>query len=396
MYPHSFRTSRHPIGVAIHSWRLISLSTVLIGSGFLFAAPTTAEDDPGVGKRDAETASSRVSYPPAVVDKADAVLKQAGLRRSGKAIQSTEAAELNRLLSGITRRRRELRLEQKVFTEAQNNVDIIVAEIDKLNHHDGELNLQLARVAGLDVAGNNRIVAMINATRTRIGELRKQRTLQVKIVESVRAAFNQSEEKYAETVFQARKRVDELSANIDSQLDDPQVQIAINVMHANFDVPKEIGSNQILRALDYRLRDFEKEVFQEDISLEVAPGGSLLTMVSVNQQAIRMVIDSGATLITLPADVAAKLQIVIPEDAPVLQLVVANGTQITGRRVILESVRVGQFEAKNVEAVVLQPINAKAEPLLGLSFLDRYKFELDSSAKTLGLLRVDDSEDQSP
>jgi aspartyl protease family protein len=105
-----------------------------------------------------------------------------------------------------------------------------------------------------------------------------------------------------------------------------------------------------------------------------------------------MVIDSGATLITLPADAAAKLQIVIPPDAVLVNLVLANGQKIGGRRVTLGSVRVGQFEAKDVEAVVLEPMGVTAEPLLGLSYLDRYKFELDPAAKTLGLLRVDDSE----
>ncbi|MBB3209637.1 aspartyl protease family protein [Rhodopirellula rubra] len=335
-------------------------------------------------------------YSEAVVAKADAVLKDAGLRRSGKALQSTEAAELSRVLSGITRSRRELRLEQKKLLDTQTKLASIEAEISKLNRQDGELNLQLARVAGLDVSSNNRLVALINATRTQISELRKQRTAQQSVVRAVRSQVNQSEEKYAESVFQARKRITDLTQAITEDLQDPKVQIAIDVMHANFDVPKEVDAMSILRALDNRLRDFEKEVFRETIPLDVGSNGSLFTMVSVNQQAIRMVIDSGATLITLPADAAAKLHVTVPDDAPVVPLVLANGGKINGRRVVLETVRVGQFEAKDVEAVVLEPIAANAEPLLGLSFLDRYKFELDSSAKTLGLLRIDESDAKSP
>ncbi len=335
-------------------------------------------------------------YSEAVVAKADAVLKDAGLRRSGKALQSTEAAEFSRLLSGITRSRRELRLEQKNLLDTQTKLASIEAEISKLNRQDGELNLQLARVAGLDVSSNNRLVALINATRTQISELRKQRTAQQNVVRAARSQVNQSEEKYAESVFQARKRITDLTQAITEDLQDPKVQIAIDVMHANFDVPKEVDAMSILRALDNRLRDFEKEVFRETIPLDVGSNGSLFTMVSVNQQAIRMVIDSGATLITLPADAVAKLHVIVPDDAPVVPLVLANGGKINGRRVVLETVRVGQFEAKDVEAVVLEPIAANAEPLLGLSFLDRYKFELDSSAKTLGLLRIDESDAKSP
>ncbi|MCM2374863.1 retropepsin-like aspartic protease family protein [Aporhodopirellula aestuarii] len=339
---------------------------------------------------------SHAPFSDAVVAKADAVLKDAGLRRSGKGLQSTEAADLSRQLSGITRERRELRLEQKALTETLAKQNAIEAEISKLNLQDGELNLQLARVAGLDITSNNRIVALINAIRSQTVELRKQLNAQQDVVRAARSKLNQSEEKYAEAIFQARKRVNELSQTITSRLKAPQVQIAIDVVHANFEVPKEIDATSILRTLDNRLREFEKEVFQETIPLDVGANGSLFTMVSVNQQAIRMVIDSGATLITLPADVAQKLQVTIPDDAPVVPLVLANGGKINGRRVLLETVRVGQFEAKNVAAVVLEPIAANAEPLLGLSFLDRYKFELDSSAKTLGLLRIEESDAKSP
>jgi aspartyl protease family protein len=340
----------------------------------------------------ASAANSTAPFAAAVVEKAEGILQEAGLRRSGKAIQSTEAAELSRLLSGINRERRELRLQQKAFAEYQSRLAAFETEIDKLNAQDGELNLQLARVAGLDVAGNNRIVAMINATRTQISQLRKQRSEHTKKTQEARATLNTAEQKYAESVFQARKRLDELSTDVTTKLQDRQVQIALDVMHANFEVPKEIEADQIMRAFEYRLRDFEKEVFQETIPLEVATNGALHTTVSINQQSIRMVIDSGATLITLPADAAAKLQIVIPPDAVLVNLVLANGQKIGGRRVTLGSVRVGQFEAKDVEAVVLEPMGVTAEPLLGLSYLDRYKFELDPAAKTLGLLRVDDSE----
>lgn len=359
------------------------------------SAAMTIADEASPAAADAEK-TAPVSYPPAVVEKADKVLKDAGLRRSGKTIQSIEAAELSRLLSSLTRSRRELRLQKKTLAEAEAKTAAIEMEIDKFNRRDGELNLQLARIAGRDVTSNNRLVALINATRTQVSELRKQQNLQTKATQRVRSALNDAEQQYAESVFQARKRIDQLGEKIEHRLQDSQVQIAIDVMHANFDVPKEIGAEQILRSLDHRLRDFEEEVFQEDIPLQAASNGALHTMVSVNQKSIEMVVDSGATLITLPAGAAAKLNITIPANAPVLQLALANGDQITGRRVTLESVRVGQFEAKDVDAVVLEPIPGNAQPLLGLSFLDRYKFELDAAAKSLGLLRIDHAESKSP
>lgn len=354
-----------------------------------------ADEAGGIGTGAASQASDSpaVKYSDAIVEKADKVLLDAGLRRSGNSLQCTDAAAFSRLLSALARNRRELRLEQNAVAEAQAKLTAFENRLNQLQRQDGEFNLQLARVAGLDVAKNNRIVAMINATRTQIGQLQKQRVAHEKTVQAMRGQLNTAEQSYAESVFQARKRCDELEQTIQTQLQDGQVKIAIGVIHANFDVPIEIDAEQIIQSLENRLRDFEKEVFQETIALEASRSGALFTMVSVNQQSIRMIIDSGATLITLPADAAEELQVVVPDDAPILRMQLANGQQISGRRIVLASVRVGQFEAKDVDAVVLEPITQKAEPLLGLSYLDRYKFELDSSAKTLGLLRVDDSDE---
>ncbi|WP_246113021.1 retropepsin-like aspartic protease [Allorhodopirellula solitaria] len=349
-------------------------------------------DGPTAAASDSNTTAPSVTYSAAVVEKAETVLLDAGLRRSGKSIQSTDAAELSRTLSGLGRERRELQLQQKAFTVSQNQGAMFENEINQLKNQDGELNLQLARVAGIDVAKNNRLVALINATRTKIEQLKKQHGEHKELIQKARAKINTAEQGYAESVFQVRKQIDELEDTIQTQLENGQVQIAISVMNANFDVPKDVDAEQVLHAIENRFRDFEQEVFQETIELNAAPSGALYTMVSVNQQSVRMIIDSGATLVTLPADAAKELQIVVPDDAPILRLQLANGQQISGRRVKLSSVRVGQFEAEDVDAVVLEAIPLKAEPLLGLSYLNRYKFELDSAGKTLGLLRVDDAD----
>lgn len=378
---------------------LIGMSVVSVATSW----PVTVHADDGGGSATGggsvsgaasqNSASPTPTFSDAVVAKADKILLIAGLRRSGNSLQCTDAAEFSRLLSGLARSRRELRLQQQASAESQAKLTALDNELDQLQRQDGELNLQLARIAGLDVTKNNRIVAMINATRVQMGQLQKQRAAHEKAAQAARGQVNTAEQTYAESVFQVRKRFDELEQTIDTHLQDGQVKIAISVIHANFDVPTEIDAGQIIRAVENRLRDFEKEVFQETIALEVSLSGALFTMVSVNQQSVRMVIDSGATLITLPADAAAELHVVVPDDAPILRMQLANGQQISGRRIVLASVRVGQFEAKDVDAVVLEPFAQKAEPLLGLSYLDRYKFELDPAGKTLGLLRVDESDD---
>lgn len=66
----------------------------------------------------------------------------------------------------------------------------------------------------------------------------------------------------------------------------------------------------------------------------------------------------------------------------------ADGREIPGRAVTLAQVSVGQFEAEKVEPAVLDAVAINAEPLLGISFLGNFKFEIDTADKSLKLLRV--------
>lgn len=333
-------------------------------------------------------ARAQEPYAESVVAKADEILKNAGLRRSGKTLQATDAAELSRELSSLNRERRELRLQQTEFQDAEKQLAVFDQNLAGLNRTDRNLNLQLAQVAGTDVAGNNRIVAMINATRSQVVETRRLQTAHAATIRRLRGELNNAEQAYSEKIFQARKMLDELHSNIDKSFADPQFKIALDVMHRNFEVPSDLNSSQVLRSLENRLVTFEEEVFQDSIDLEVGTNGSLFAMVSVNNQPIRMVVDSGATLITIPANTAKELNLDVPADAKIVNLALANGQRITARRIQLASVRVGEFEATEVDAVVLEPIAGSAQPLLGLSYLNRYKFELNPTAKTLGLLRI--------
>lgn len=93
-------------------------------------------------------------------------------------------------------------------------------------------------------------------------------------------------------------------------------------------------------------------------------------------------------MISLPFRTATSLGITAPPDARALQLVMADGRTIPGRLVKLARVRIGKFEAKNVEAAILDPVAKGAEPLLGMSFLENFKFEVDVNERTLRMLRV--------
>lgn len=106
----------------------------------------------------------------------------------------------------------------------------------------------------------------------------------------------------------------------------------------------------------------------------------------------RMVVDSGASAISVPSALARKLGVEPASSDPDIMVGMADGRRIPAKLVRLDSVRVGRFTAEDVECIVLGPEATDAPPLLGMSFLGQYKFELDAGAAPLKMVKVDSGE----
>ncbi len=333
-----------------------------------------------------ETAKKK--YPPDVVAKAEIVLRESGLRQSGKSIQATDTAEIGRAITGLARERRELRLLHQDWKKVADQIASIKQELRRLNAQDIELNLQLVRVADGDVRANNQVVALINASRARTKSLIDGRQQLSQDLDARQAKLRDAETAYADTVLAIRKDYQALYDKIATSLEEKKVQIAIDVMHRNFETPASVTAGTILSALDTRIGRIEAEVFSEVVPLQVRRN-LLLVDVVVGKETIPMVVDSGAAMVVLPSRIAAQLGVEVPLDAKQVQVVMASGGRIVARAITLPRMRIGGFEAEEVDAVVLDAAADAAEPLLGLSFLSRFKFEIDQSKKTLKMLRVE-------
>lgn len=325
-----------------------------------------------------------------VVAKADTILEGVGLRRSGKTLAATNTSEISRAIAGLSKDRRALRQVHLDWRAVADRMEAIRKEMEELNSQDGKLSFQLATLPGDDVLTNNRYIAMINATRARIRELvtERDRLKENQLIEK-RNTLNKAESDYANLVLAIRRSYREIHTKLAKDLETEPVKIALRVMTANFETPSEVTADMVLSALDKRIEKIEQEIFSENITLEV-DRGSMYVTVSVGNKTARMVVDSGATLVSLPASTANDLGINIPADARKMKLIMADGRTIDARAVTLARVRVGEFEATNVEAAVLDVVATGAEPLLGMSYLSNFKFEIDSAAKSLKMLRVGD------
>ncbi len=115
------------------------------------------------------------------------------------------------------------------------------------------------------------------------------------------------------------------------------------------------------------------------IVLSAGQGGHFFTPGSINGKAVEFVVDTGATYISMGAAEAARLGIDYSKGQRGMSNT-ANG-QIVVYRVTLPSVRVGDVQVYNVEAVVAQlPM---PQVLLGNSFLTRFQMKRENDTMTL-------------
>jgi aspartyl protease family protein len=115
------------------------------------------------------------------------------------------------------------------------------------------------------------------------------------------------------------------------------------------------------------------------IVLTAGDGGHFLTAGSINGKSVQFMVDTGATAVAMGAAEAKRMGIDYTAGKPV-RMSTANG-QALGYLLTLNSIRIGDVEVQNVEAIVAQ--QAMPYVLLGNSFLTRFSMRRDNDQMVL-------------
>ena len=115
------------------------------------------------------------------------------------------------------------------------------------------------------------------------------------------------------------------------------------------------------------------------IVLTAGSGGHFFANGSINGKAVRFVVDTGATYVSMGAAEAERLGIDFRRGERGMTQT-ANGT-MAAYKVMLASVRIGDVQVYNVEALVGQ--SGMDQILLGNSFLTRFQMKRENDLMTL-------------
>jgi len=250
------------------------------------------------------------------------------------------------------------------------------------------LNAQLANVNS--VAANNRLVGAINALEGQM-QLARQGLEELKEQEKqARAALAASQEEYVENILAMRELVDRLNSEYEARSDDSDIARQVAEFEKARGKEFAFGPSNTWRSNGRKLADLEESITLERIPLRGDSGTFYATVVVNGEHTAEMVVDSGASMITLPFTLASRMGMEPRADDQRILLTIADGSTITGYVKTAKSVRVGTFELNDVRCAVLGPDATNAEPLLGMSFLGEFQFDLDAADETLGLIRIEE------
>ncbi len=347
----------------------------------LAAFPASAQDSATAAK------SAKPGDLPADVA---AVFEQHGLRIVGTGLALEAEAEATKAVKDLARYKKSLMMAERERYAAEAELEAIKQQISELRTRHTLRSAQLANVS--DPISNNRLVGELNTIKGLVDSLGEQQEKSAEKTKTARAKVNDIREEFVQSLLSVRQVVDQVHQQWEALAADKAVTAAVESAAAATGRKLAVKPAAGFVTAERQLKASEEAVISESIGLE-NDRGNFWVNVAVNGKPVeRMVVDSGASSISLAASLARKLGVEPKSGDPDIMVGLADGRRIPAKLIRLESVRVGKFTAEDVECVVLGDEATEAPPLLGMSFLGQFKFELDAAQSQLTMVKVDSGE----
>jgi aspartyl protease family protein len=348
-----------------------------------------------VGGLCADDAKSAKSAKPAakaapIPAEAKATLEAAGLKVTNGGVSLPEEVELGKLIRESAKQKKTMMAADREVYAAQRDVDSITAQINELKLQSTNLSAQLANVT--DVTSNNRIVGALNATRGQVEQLLEKSKEFNEQLKDARKKASDIRDTYIEDVGPMRAKAEEVTEKWAKLAADSATRDALEAVNQALGAKFALKPSPAFAANLKQLKTIEEAVSSEAIKLENETN-SLWVNVTINgKHKKRMIVDSGATSISLPDRMARDMGIEVGKEGIPIRVGLADGSEVPATLIKLDSVRVGKFTVEDVQCCILGPEARDAPPLLGMSFLGQFKFEVDAQQAELKLVKVDSGE----
>jgi aspartyl protease family protein len=324
---------------------------------------------------------------------AKAALEAKGIKATHSGFSTHEETEFSKAVTAAYALKRKLAATTYQEHSAGSENGEVDAEIETLTEQNQVLKQRLAQLNQTPIAFRGQITQELNqqvsANDNQIAQLQQSKKQSTKSVDELRQTENTARQTYVQQVFEARKLADRVVAQYAELNKDQDVAAALKEWNEAIHKSNALKPSHGFESSLKRLEALEKKLHSEKIPLK-QQGLDYFATVTINgEKTCDMVVDATAPTVLLPYQTAldAGLKVDAPTETPAKSADVFSKTPPTP--VILKSVRVGSFTAKNVACGVLPAKNTSAKAVLGMSFLGQFKFEISAGGSELSLLSVD-------
>ena len=310
-------------------------------------------------------------------------LKGKDLTKNGSLYVLSGESEVTTALKDLRTLKKKVDDEGKVRRDLEYKVKVLKAGISQLDFQRRALNEQLAKVT--DAATNNHLIGRINVLSSQIDEARD---VKGQIETKLNGLGTEDSTAFINGVVDVSAKVEDVQKKYKELAEDADVKGAIEQINQAGRGRVKLGPSPSFLASAAMVKRWRKDVNSDTIAVKVE--NNIPTVdVTLNGKVTRsMVIDSGASLVCLTADLAKQLDMVPTEKDQTIRMTLADGRQVEGKLMSLKSVRVGTFTVDDVDCAVLPETLTAAEPLLGGSFLQNFVYRMDQNAGELHLASI--------
>lgn len=315
------------------------------------------------------------------------LLQKKGLRKLSSHFAFADEADVGRAIRAAELLRKKVAEAQREVNASEQKVEEKRKTILGYLQKRRELRSQLSMARTVDAKNN--LINTMNELGDRVNLLQGS-DQEEETVKTVRAAATKVGEEYVEHLLKTRKLFDKIQDQYEQLAADEEVAKAISAYSKASSRQFQLGPAPSFTAYGRKLKSLEDIVLSEAIDIRRGPDSLwYLPVVFNGKHAIEMAVDTGASLIVLPAKMATAAGLTPSSDAPTIQCKLADGSIVEAKLVQVASVRIGKFTVENVECAVMPSSLAEASPLLGQSFFKHFSFKIDGERSKLVMSKIE-------
>jgi aspartyl protease family protein len=238
-------------------------------------------------------------------------------------------------------------------------------------------NQQLQAINPQDVIAHNQLVARINEINDQL-RLIDGATADPRLKQEIDKEVSSRRANYIQAILDLRALVDATTRQYADLAKDEKITTAIAALTSKSRSPLKLGPTRGFDDSVKQLVTREKSVLSKSVEMKQR-GGVFEVDVTLNgKETTPMIFDTGASLVTLSAEFAAKIGLNPQSTDPTVHLHDATGGVTEAKKMTISSVRVGPFAVKNVECAVMPPDKHDVPLLLGQSFISQFTHKVDN------------------